>query len=344
MSNETSCPIFSPEKRSRWRATESSIWTLKDKSTGQDPRLSLLTTLLDQPRWLEAYHLYDDTGSELFEKICELPEYYLTRTENVILQTEAPRIIAAAPMRCIVELGAGSAKKTTHLLKEQVRQRNSGIFAPIDVSLPGLIASRDFVQTNFPQVQFCGLHALYEEGFSSIDKELPTLFAFLGSTIGNFNHTDFRSFFRQLSAAMGPNDFLLLGADRIKPVALLEKAYDDSQGLTAKFILNVFCNVNRLLQSNFDIGGMRYHSRYNPDWQQIEMYSIATAPQEIRFPTVGTSFLWAEGEKILVEISRKFDPTRLEQQLRYFGLLPVAHYTDPKKWFSLLLFRKAPVS
>jgi L-histidine N-alpha-methyltransferase len=266
----------------------------------------------------------------------------LTRTENAILQTEAAQIIAAAPVRCVVELGAGSAKKTVHLLKEQVRQRGGGIFAPIDVSLPGLIASREFVRTNFPQIQFCGLHGLYEEGFASIDKQLPTLFAFLGSTIGNFNHTDFRSFFRQLSDAMGPNDFLLLGVDRVKSVELLEKAYDDSQGLTAQFIFNAFRNVNRLLQSNFDIGRMHYYSRYNPDWQQIEMYSIATAPQQIRFPTYGASFVWAEGEKILVEISRKFEPTRLQQQLRYFGLLPVAHYSDPKKWFSLLLFRKAP--
>jgi len=317
------------------------IWSPAVESRAESPALSIMTTLWDQPRWLEAYHLYDERGSELFERICELPEYYLTRTENSILEHEAARIIAAAPVKAIVELGAGSSKKTTHLLREQVRQRGGGIFAPIDVSIPGLVTSREFVHANFSKLEFHGLHALYEQGLASIDQELPTLFVFLGSTIGNFNHTDFPRFFRRLSRSMGRNDFLLLGADRVKSVEVLEKAYDDSQGLTADFILNVFTNVNRLLNSNFDISKMRYHSRYNPEWQQIEMYAIAQAPQEIEFTSYRSSFRWERGEKILVEISRKFDPLRLQQQLRYFDLLPVAHYTDPKEWFSVLLFKKA---
>ena len=145
-----------------------------------------MRTLFDQPRWLEAYHLYDDQGSALFERICELPEYYLTRTENSILERNAGRIIASAPAQALVELGAGYAKKTIHLLKEQARQRGSGIFAPIDVSLPGLVAARDFTTANFPELRFNGLHALYEDGFSSVAKDIPTLFIFLGSTIGNF--------------------------------------------------------------------------------------------------------------------------------------------------------------
>jgi uncharacterized SAM-dependent methyltransferase len=139
---------------------------------------------------------------------------------------------------------------------------------------------------------------------------------------------------------MGPGDLLLLGADRVKSVDILEPAYDDSQGLTAKFILNVFGNVNRILESNFDIGKMRYHSWYNPEWQQIEMYAVASANQRIDFPSFKSSFQWREEERILVEISRKFDPVRLQEQLRFFGLLPVDHYTDADEWFSVLLFRK----
>jgi dimethylhistidine N-methyltransferase len=333
--------LFAPEAEKLWRLAQPSIWSSNDDRRRQDPARSVLTTLWDQPRWLEAYHLYDDRGSELFEQICELPEYYLTRTENSILQQDASRIISAAPVEAVVELGAGYSKKTAHLLYEQVRQRGGGIFAPIDVSLPGLITSKDAVAARHPELQFHGLHALYEDGFACVRKELPTLFVFLGSTIGNFNHTDFPRFFRQLSQAMGPEDFLLLGADRVKSATVLEPAYDDSRGLTARFILNVFENVNRLVKSNFDIGRMRYHSWYNPEWQQIEMYAIATAAQEITFPAFGTSFRWEKDERILVEISRKFDPLRLQQQLRYFDLLPVAHYTDPKEWFSLLLFKKA---
>lgn len=342
MKQQTTSGVLAPDKRHLWRSNEPFILSLAASDQKEDPARSLMTTLWDQPRWLEAYHLYDERGSELFEKICELPEYYLTRTENSILEKESPRIIDAAPVQCIVELGAGSAKKTTHLLRAQIKTRGRGVFAPIDVSLPGLVASRDFVLKDLPSIEFHGLHARYEVGFSSIDRELPKLFVFLGSTIGNFTPPAFTRFFGLLTAAMGPNDFLLLGADCIKEVAVLESAYDDSQGLTAEFILNVFQNINRLLDSNFDHGKMRYHSWYNSQWRQIEMYAVSTAEQTIRFPPLATSFRWEKDERILVEISRKFDPLRLQQQLGFFDLMPVGHYTDPKNWFSLLLFRKAP--
>jgi dimethylhistidine N-methyltransferase len=300
-----------------------------------------MKTLWDQPRWLEAYHLYDEQGSELFERICQLPEYYLTRTEDSILERDAAKIIAAAPVDCIVELGAGYSKKTVHLLTAQARQRQRTLFAPIDVSAAGLLVSREAIRRDFPNVEFCGLNARYENGFNAVDKHLPTLFVFLGSTVGNFNPPEFVRFFTELSNAMGPHDYLLLGADRVKDVGVLEPAYADSQGLTAQFILNVFQNINGLTGSNFERAKMRYHSWFNPEWSQIEMYAIARETQEIRFPSFATSFLWPKGEKILVEISRKFDPIRLQEQFRFFDLQAVGHFTDLKEWFSLLLFRKA---
>jgi L-histidine N-alpha-methyltransferase len=332
--------LFSAEAKVRWRLHEPGIWSPNGADLDAVPTLSILTTLWDQPRWLEAYHLYDQRGSELFEQICELPEYYLTRTENAILETHARDMIAAAPVSCITELGAGYSKKTVHLLTEQLRQRGPSIFAPIDVSRAGLLASRDAARGDFPEIEFHGLHARYEDGFGAIDKNLPTLFVFLGSTIGNFNHTDFPRFFRALSAAMGPHDYLLLGADRVKSVELLEAAYNDSRGITAEFILNVFTNINGLVQSNFDRAKMRYYSWFNPEWRQIEMYAVATEPQDIRFANSDAAFRWQKNEKILVEISRKFDPQRLQEQLRFFGLCPVAHHTDANEWFSVLLFKK----
>ena len=340
MKQETSATVFATAERARWRADSSGIWSLTGEDLESIPALSILTTLWDQPRWLEAYHLYDRLGSELFEQICELPEYYLTRTENAILEAHAAEIIANAPVHCVAELGAGFSKKTVHLLTEQVRQRGPGIFAPIDVSLTALLASRDAVRSAFPQIAFHGLHTRYEEAVAAIDKELPTLFVFLGSTIGNFNHTDFPRFFRALSGAMGPHDFLLLGADRVKPAKILEDAYNDSRGITAEFILNVFRNINRLLKSNFDSSKMRYHSWFNPDWQQIEMYAVANELQEIRFAERASAFQWQKDEKILVEISRKFDPRRLQEQLGFFGLAPVKHFTDANEWFSVLLLKK----
>jgi len=331
---------FAADQHSRWQTKHIGIWSLRDTDLDGIPILSVLTTLWDQPRWLEAYHLYDQRGSELFEAICGLPEYYLTRTENGILETHAKDIIAAAPVECIVELGAGYSKKTIHLLSEQVRQRGPSIFAPIDVSVSGLLASQTASHRDFPDFDFHGIQARYEEGIAAIEKSLPTLFVFLGSTIGNFNQTEFPRFFRALAAAMGPNDYLLLGADRVKSAKLLEDAYNDSRGITAQFILNVFRNLNRLLGGNFDLAKMRYHSWFNPEWQQVEMYAVAAAPQQIRFPSAGAAFEWNAGEKILVEISRKFDPNRLQEQLGFFGLTPVEHFTDPNQWFSVLLLRK----
>ena len=341
MENQSLPVIFSPSHRDNWRHLEASIWTSNDHDLHRDPALSVLKTLLDQPRWLEPYHLYDKKGSELFERICELPEYYLTRTESAILTEHAAELIEAAPVECIVELGAGTSQKTIHLLKEQVRQRRSGTFTPIDVSLQSLRIARDTVRKHYPQLAFHGLHGKYEDAIASIEKSLPTLFIFLGSTVGNFNHSEFIDFFQHLAQSMGPQDYFLLGVDRVKDVSVLERAYNDSQGITADFILNVFENMNRTAGSNFELGKMRYHSWYHPDWQQVEMYAISTAAQEINFPPVGTSFIWEKGDRILVEISRKFEPERLQNQLRCFDLKPIAHFTDPKEWFSLLLFRKS---
>jgi L-histidine N-alpha-methyltransferase len=333
--------IFAPNQRTLWQSKEPSIWTLDGNLDNQDPILSILGTLLDQPRWLEPYHLYDEIGSQLFERICELPEYYLTRTEDAILAERAGEVIAAAPVKCIVELGAGSSKKTRHLLREQVGQRKGGTFAPIDVSLTSLTTSKNMIRNEFPQLTFHGLHARYEEGVYSVEKSLPTLFVFLGSSLGNFTRSEFVRFFKHLSGAMGRKDFLLLGVDRIKEVETLEKAYNDSQGVTADFIFNVFQSINRLSGSNFEASKMCYQSWYNPGWRQIEMYAVSTSAQEIHFPSARTSFVWEKGDKILVEISRKFDPLRLQEQLRFFGLELVEHFTDSKEWFSVLLFEKS---
>lgn len=340
MEERNTPPVISSNRQHMWRPTEPAIWTLKEDHVPLNPSLPILRTLLDQPPWLEAHHLYDERGSQLFEQICELPEYYLTRTENSILAEKAADVIAAAPVRCIVELGSGTSQKTLHLLREQARQRREGIFAPIDVSLASLSQARGSVRRLFPQLDFHGLLARYEEGFSAIEKELPTLFVFLGSSLGNFMHAEFVRFFERLADSMGPRDYLLLGVDRVKNPEILEKAYDDSQGVTAEFILNVFHNINRAAGSNFDTEHMRYHSRYDSGWQRVEMHAVAAATQQIRFPSLGTTLVWQKGEKILVEISRKFEPERLQQQLRCFGFEPVAHFTDPKAWFSLLLLRK----
>ena len=332
--------IFSPAQKDLWYPVEPFIWALNPETPQEDVARAIARTLFDQPRRIEPRFLYDERGSRLFEKICTLPEYYLTRTENAILEKEARQIVSLAEVECLVELGAGFSKKTVHLLSEQVQQRRGGTFTPIDVSLTTLIESRDSVKEQFPQVDFHGLCARYEEGISSIEKSLPTLFVFLGSSVGNFDRPDFARFFEMLSGCMGWNDLFLLGVDCPKRVAMLEEAYNDSQGITAQFILNAFENINRVMGSNFNLEKMRYHCSYNLQWQQMEMYVISTSDQKIVLPPLESEFLWKEGEKILVEISRKFEPLQLQQQFEFFGLEAVAHFTDPQQWFSLLLFKR----
>ena len=333
--------VLASDQQSRWRLLDDSLWTPWEQAGKLDPALAVLRTLFDQPRWLDPSYLYDESGSALFEEISQLPEYYLTRLEDGILQQEAVNIIAAAPVECLVELGAGFSKKTRHLLRAQLTRRGLGIFAPVDVSPSALSGSRDAQRRAFPEIQFQGLVARYEDGIAGIADDLPTLFIFLGSTVGNFTRVQFGQFFQQLSCSMGPNDFLLLGVDEVKEAEIVERAYNDSQGLTADFVLNAFNHVNQLTGSNFDRARMEYAPSYNSRKQQMEMYALATASQEIRFPTVAASFVWRESEPILLEISRKFDVVSLLSQLQFFGLELVERYTDDRQWFSVLLLRRS---
>ncbi len=223
-----------------------------------------------------------------------------------------------------------------------MRQAGGGIFAPIDVSAAALAKARDSVREQFPDFVFQGLCARYEQALDALKSNQPKLFVFLGSTIGNFTRSEFGAFFDRLSHAMKEGDFFLLGVDRVKDVEILEKAYDDSQGVTADFILNAFSHINRIAGTDFDRASLRYESQYNRRRQEIEMYAWTERDQEITFPSLGRSFLWERKEPILVEISRKFEPLRLIDQLQCFGLDPVEHFTDLKEWFSLLLFRRNP--
>ncbi len=333
--------IISARDLAHWGPIVPSIWARHENSKHQDPVLTIVRTLCDQPRWIEPVNLYDKRGSQLFEAISELPEYYLTRTEEAILRSQAKHIIALAPVGCVVELGPGSSSKTIHLLNEQVRQKRTGVYVPIDISLPALINSRKMIQDRFPEIIFQGLCTRYENGIRAIDKVSPKLLIFLGSTIGNFTRLEFDRFFQHLSECMNPNDFFLLGVDRVKEEQILRKAYADSKGLTAQFILNAFRHINHTAKSNFDLHKIRYCSEYNAQWQQMEMYAVSTRDQKIYFPGFKASFLWRKDERILMEISRKFDPVQLQDQLQFYGLETLRHFVDAKRWFSLLLFRKS---
>ena len=331
--------ILSAHDRATWSVSAPAILTPRGRPPAE-VAAGMVRTLFDRPRWLEACHLYDERGSLLFEEICEAPEYYPTRTEAAILERESAELMNLAPVDCIVELGAGFSRKTIHLLKALTRARGRGTFAAVDVSATALMASRRMAEEMFPELAFTGLEARFEDAITSITPDIPKLVVFLGSTIGNFTPTDMLHFFTHLCDHMGPEDYLLLGVDRIKDPAVIEPAYNDSRGVTEAFILNAFSNINRVTGATFAPDKIAFRSFYNRERAQVEMYGVSTETHRVEFPRQSASFTWNKDERILVETSRKFDPEDLQVQLRSFGLQSLGHWTDPNQWFSLLLFRR----
>jgi len=307
----------------------------------EDPALQVAQTLFDQPRWLDAQFLYNAVGSRLFEQICRLPEYYLTRTEDGILERHAAAIIEASDSNCLVELGAGYSIKTAHLLREIERRFARGEFVPIDVSRTALMGSRDQVTRQFRRIRFKGLNSSYQRGIRVANDSRNKLVIFLGSSIGNLMRSDLIRFLHELSGSMNVGDSLLLGVDRVKDRSLIEKAYDDSQGVTKAFIMNSLSSLNERFDTDFDSNKFEYAPRYNDNWQQMELYLRCQEDHEVTFPPLKISMHWRRGEELLVEVSRKFQPERLKRQFACYGFDFVHEFTDEREWFSLLLFRKA---
>jgi L-histidine Nalpha-methyltransferase len=263
---------------------------------------------------------YDRRGSELFEEITQLPEYYPARAERALLEDFVPGWIAARPAATLVELGAGAAAKTRILLDAMLSAAPCVTYVPIDISAGFLRATAAALRTEFPGLQVHPIAADLSTGLPPTpDLPGPALFAFLGGTIGNFPPGRDTALLGQVSAAMTDRDRLLLGVDLVKPVEVLERAYNDTAGVTAEFNLNVLRVLNREIGSDFDPDGFRHHAFYDPGEDRIEMHLVATRPMVVNVPDAG-SFALEEGESIRTEISRKFDRERVTAMFRTAGL------------------------
>ncbi|MBV8883792.1 MAG: L-histidine N(alpha)-methyltransferase [Chroococcidiopsidaceae cyanobacterium CP_BM_RX_35] len=288
---------------------------------------------------LPARYLYDDRGSELFEQICELPEYYPTRTETVILQRYADEIARLTRACELVELGSGSSTKTRILLDAYAHQDYPLLYLPIDVSAGILESSARQLLADYPSLRVNGLVSTYELALAQLPPiQLPSrMICFIGSTLGNLSLQECDQFFSQITATLKPGEYFLLGVDLQKPKHLLEAAYNDSQGVTAAFNLNVLDHLNRRFDGNFDTTQFEHRAFYNESQHQIELHLRSLRSQTVQLRTLDLTVQFETNETILTEISRKFDLEVLQQELLSQGLVPRQVWTDPNRWFGLLL-------
>lgn len=305
------------------------------KNDGED----VIQGLAKKQKTLPAKYFYDSRGSQLFEQICELPEYYPTRTEASILRQYAGEIARITGDCELVELGSGSSTKTRLLLKAYQSRNYSCKYVPVDVSASILKESALQLQVEYPALHVQGLIGTYEQALAQLTPaSLPArMIFFLGSSLGNFTPQECDVLLNQITDVLAPGDYFLLGIDLQKPQHILEAAYNDSQGVTAAFNLNMLDHLNWRFQGNFDTGLFAHQAIYNPNENQIEMYLHCRASHVVNLESLGLNITWKTGETLLTEISRKFDLETVEKELDSKGLKTLKSFTDPKKWFGLLL-------
>ncbi|HYW03918.1 MAG TPA: L-histidine N(alpha)-methyltransferase [Gammaproteobacteria bacterium] len=294
--------------------------------------------LLVPPRTLPPKYFYDDRGSRLFDRICDTPEYYPTRTEDRLLRERARAILRRARPDHLFELGSGASRKTRHLLTAAQALGQHPIYWPFDVSEGMMLEAGEGLVRDYPWLEVNALVGDYNGGLDNLPRPAGRrLYAFLGGTLGNFEPEAGLAFLRELRSCMGDGDHLLLGADRIKDPAVLRAAYNDSAGITAEFNRNVLRVINRELGADFDVEAFRHRAAFVPERSQVEMYLVPERAQRVSLGVVGREITIAAGEPLRTEISRKFTPEGLEELLFAAGLALLEHYQPPDGYFSLAL-------
>jgi L-histidine N-alpha-methyltransferase len=287
-------------------------------------------------------HFYDSVGAELFDQICELPEYYPTRCEREILATRSAEIVARTGAGELVELGSGTAAKTTLLLAAMHEAQTLERYVPIDVTESMVRACAQRLVETFDGLHVHGIIGDFERHLDRVPPPIdrvPRIVAFLGGTLGNFTPGSRRRFLRTLSRLLGPDDFLLLGTDLVKDPATIEAAYDDSAGVTAAFNRNVLNVVNRELDADFVPESFDHVAFFDRDREWIEMRLRAQRPQRVTVGQLGLRLTFAAGEELRTEISAKFTRERIEGDLAAAGMELTDQLTDQDGLFALNLAR-----
>lgn len=295
-------------------------------------------------RWIPPTYFYDQAGSELYEAITALPEYYPTRTEAALLATIAPLLSRELGTPEIIELGSGSSTKTRVLFDAFASAGKAATYVPIDISPAMLTDSAHRLIGEYPGMRILGLVGDYEDALSTLPSGRDRLVLFLGGTIGNFPPDVQATFFGRLAELMEPGQHLLLGFDRrahaLKSPHIIQAAYDDAQGVTARFNLNVLRHINRALGADFQLDHWRHRALYNEQDHQIEMYLESKQAQEVHIHALDRRFRFEKGERVLTELSRKFDPDELADWFGERGFPCVRHWSDAAGYFGLMLLRR----
>lgn len=310
--------------------------------------------LASKNKYLSPKYLYDNIGSQLFEQICLQPEYYLTRTEASILNKHAPLISKLAGSNIkIIELGSGSSSKTAILLSYLSSQKKRIHYFPIDISSSILIESERKLKSQFPNASIIGIRSDYDTGIDRAATECMAtekkkknnnnnipytkLVLFLGSSIGNFELLEARSLLRSVREKLHTNDFLLVGFDLQKDESVLNAAYNDKAGITAKFNLNLLARINRELGGNFELEKFEHCAYYSHERHRVEMHLVSKTDQRLYIGALGKTFVFRKGESIHTENSYKYNLSQIAALAEDCGFTVEKNFTDKERWFDLAL-------
>ena len=295
-------------------------------------------------KYIPCKYFYDARGSKLFEDICRLPEYYVTRTELSILKEIAPGIMGTFTHKDLVELGSGANQKIRILLDAAGESNRATIrYIPVDISESAVIEASEDLLERYPGLRILGVVADFTYQLDVVPTERPLMFCFLGSTIGNMSEDESISFLHSVSENMNPADRLLVGFDMVKSRGTMEAAYNDSRGVTAEFNKNVLEVLNNELNANFDPSHFDHLAFFNEANSRIEVHLRANRDVSVRLESIDMEVEFKQGETIHTENSRKFTSKSIEDMANHAGLYLQNWYTDPNGWFSLVVMGLNPL-
>lgn len=299
--------------------------------------------LSGEQKGLPPRYFYDARGSELYEKITRLDEYYLTRKESEILEAHAETILeAAGAFRHLIELGSGSARKTRFLLDVIAADGADATYHAVDISQAAVEACTESLRAEYPTLAIEGHVGEYHSVLRGLDGAAPAarFVIFLGSSVGNFNEKEAAVFLQSVHDFMNDDEPFLIGLDLAKDPAVLEPAYDDADGVTAEFNLNILRRINRELGADFDLATFRHRAFYNADKSRIEMHLESVRDQEVHIDALGETYAFEAGETIHTENSYKYSPDMVRRLAESSGFRVDRKWTDADEWFALYLWRR----